>query len=268
MRIHNTKWNLIYSKTDANDAWTTFNTIITEIMDEVAPMKEIRIKNRTDPWINSELLHHIEHRDNLLRQLTRHKDNVELRQEYNRARNKLARDIKTAKADYFYRMVEEYKHEHRKPWKQLKKTGHREKPKETPAMVLDIDADPSHDKIRIANYFNTFFTTVSETLARNLPVPPNKFTKDTPTFQNYYTNKGILPNRFTLATVSTDFTLRELIKLKTNKSTEPDKLPARFLNNGAKIIAEPLTHIMNTPAMTDTVPKELKEALVIPIYKK
>ncbi len=29
-------------------------------MDEVAPMKEVRIKNWTDPWINNELLHQIE----------------------------------------------------------------------------------------------------------------------------------------------------------------------------------------------------------------
>ncbi len=154
-------------------------------------------------------------------------------------------------------MAEEHKHEPCKPWKQLKKTGYREKPKETPAMVLNIDRDQSHDKVRIANYFNTFFATVAEALARNLPVPPNKFSTDTPTFQNYYTNKGILPNRFTLATVSTEFTLRELTKLKTNKSTEPDKLPAKFLKDGARIIAEPLTHIINISIMTDTVPKEL-----------
>ncbi len=84
-------------------------------------------------------------------------------------------------------MAEEHKHEPCKLWKQLKKTGYREKSKETPAMVLNIYGDPSHDKVRIANYFNTFFTTVAETLARNLPMPPNKFSTDTPTFQNYYT---------------------------------------------------------------------------------
>ncbi len=142
-------------------------------------------------------------------------------------------------------MAEEHKHEPRKLWKKLKKTGYREKLKETPAMVLNIDGDPSHDKVRIANYFDTFFTTVAETLARNLPVLPNKFTTDTRTFQNYYTNKGILPKRFTLATVSTDFTLRELTKLKTNKSTGPNKLQARFLKDGGRIIAEPLTHTIN-----------------------
>ncbi len=151
-------------------------------------------------------------------------------------------------------MAEEHKHEPRKLWKQLKKTGYRKKPKEIPAMVLNIDRDPSHDKVRIANYFNILLTTVAETLARNLPVPPNKFSTDTPTFQNYCTNKGILPNRFTLTKVSTNFTLRELTKLKTNKSTGPDKLPARFLKDGARIKTGPLTHIINISIMTDTVP--------------
>ncbi len=56
---------------------------------------------------------------------------------------------------------------------------------------------------------------------------------NTPTFQNYYKNNGILPNRFRLTTVSPDFTLRELMTVKINKSTGPDKLPARFLRDGA-----------------------------------
>ncbi len=165
-------------------------------------------------------------------------------------------------------MAEEHKLEPRKLWKQLKKTGYRDKPKETPAMVLNINGDPSHDKVRTANYFNTFFTTDAETLARNLPVPPNKLSTDRPTFQNYYTHKGILSNRFMLTTVSTNFTLRELTKLKTNKTIGPDKLPARFLKDGVIGIAGPLSHIINISIMTDTVPKELKEALVTPIYKK
>ncbi len=32
-------------------------------MEKVAPEKEIRIKSRTDPWINNDLLHQIENRD-------------------------------------------------------------------------------------------------------------------------------------------------------------------------------------------------------------
>ncbi len=94
-------------------------------------------------------------------------------------------------------------------------------------MVLNIiDGDPSHDKVSIGNFFNTFFTTVAETLAQNLPVPPNKFPNNTQTFPNHYTNKGILPNRFTLATVSTENILHntnwDLIYSKTALTVSTD----------------------------------------------
>ncbi len=72
------------------------------------------------------------------------------------------------------------------------KTGYRDKPKENPAMVLNIDGETCHDKVKIANYFNSFFTTIAGTLAANLPLPPNKYTTDTTTFQDYYIYKGIL----------------------------------------------------------------------------
>ncbi len=92
-------------------------------MNVVAPEKEIRIKNRTDPWIN-DILQQTENRDKLLKRLTRHRDDSDLRLECNRARNKLARDIVTARAEYYYNAAEEHKHEPRKLWQHLKTTGY------------------------------------------------------------------------------------------------------------------------------------------------
>ncbi len=48
-------------------------------MDEVAPEMEIRIKNRTDPWIDNDILRQIENRDKLLKRLTRQKDDADLK---------------------------------------------------------------------------------------------------------------------------------------------------------------------------------------------
>ncbi len=109
---------------------------------------------------------------------------------------------------------------------------------------------------------------VTETLASKLPLPRNKYTTNTPKFQSYHKDNGIFPNRFRLATVSPDFTLSELIKQKSPQSTGPDKLPARFLRDEAKVIAKPLTRIINSSIMTDTVSRELKGTQVTPIYKK
>ncbi len=44
LRRKNFEW--ITTTTDVNDALTIFKTLITEAMDETAPEKEIRIKNR------------------------------------------------------------------------------------------------------------------------------------------------------------------------------------------------------------------------------
>ncbi len=104
-------WYLVYTYTGVNDAWSTFKTTITEVMNKVVPEKEMRIKNRIDPWINNEIVHQIEFLDKLVRRLTRHKDDTELWQEYNNSRNKLVRNIKSALADCFCNMTEERKHE-------------------------------------------------------------------------------------------------------------------------------------------------------------
>ncbi len=99
-----------------------------------APEKEIRTKNWTDLWINNEILQQTENRDKLLKRLTRHRDDADLRLEYNRARNKLARDIVNAKAEYYHNATEEHKHEPRKLWQLLKTTGYSEKSKDSPTI--------------------------------------------------------------------------------------------------------------------------------------
>ena len=49
-RLHNTDWSLVHLSNNANMAWSRFKIILTEIMNDIAPLKYIRIKSRTDPW--------------------------------------------------------------------------------------------------------------------------------------------------------------------------------------------------------------------------
>ena len=34
-----------------------------DVMDKIAPVKEVRVKQRTEPWMSSEILHMISERD-------------------------------------------------------------------------------------------------------------------------------------------------------------------------------------------------------------
>ncbi len=68
--LRRTDWSTINFCNNVDIAWTRFKQILTAIIDEVAPNKEIRIKkNRIDPWITNKILHLIDLRDKAARKL-------------------------------------------------------------------------------------------------------------------------------------------------------------------------------------------------------
>ena len=56
---------------------------------DIAQEKEIRIKGRTEPWIDAEIIELMQERDRVLFNANRNKSDSELRKRYNRLRNKL-----------------------------------------------------------------------------------------------------------------------------------------------------------------------------------
>ena len=70
---------------------------------------------------------------------------------------------------------------------------------------------------------------------------------------------------FRFEDVSVDFICDQLKKLK--KKVGLDKLPARLLKDSAKIIAKPLTTLINTSLIYGYVPSEWKWVRVNPLFK-
>jgi len=49
-------WSDLYLCRDVNGAWVKFKDIFTSILNEVAPKREIKVKNHTELWMSSEIL--------------------------------------------------------------------------------------------------------------------------------------------------------------------------------------------------------------------
>ena len=62
-------------------------------------------------------------------------------------------------------------------------------------------------------------------------------------------------------------TLQALRKVKVNKATGPDNVPAWILKNHANILAGPLTAIFNSSLREGIIPDTWKSANVIPVPK-
>ena len=78
---------------DINDA---YSEKVTSVIDEIAPLKEIRIKNNSQDWLDAEINEEIERRDKSFAKFKKfrlHRDN----ENYKEARNKVQRMIKYKK---------------------------------------------------------------------------------------------------------------------------------------------------------------------------
>ena len=74
-------------------------------IDNIAPMKKVRIKQRTQPWITNEILQCIKDRDKAFRVYKKDSSDDNF-SNFNESRNKTQTMIYTAKRDYFKEKVE------------------------------------------------------------------------------------------------------------------------------------------------------------------
>ena len=77
-----------------------------------------------------------------------------------------------------------------------------------------------------------------------------------------------MENYFYFSTASEEEIENLLNGLTASKATGMDSLPARFLKDGAEVIACPLCHIINLPSCSRRNPEDMKNASVVPLYKK
>ena len=80
-----------------------------------------------------------------------------------------------------------------------------------------------------------------EVWLKNFPVG-NSYVKD------YYLKLRVCKDSFAFSLVSEDKVLKYLLKLRSNKATGLDGIPARFIKDSASIVTEPIARIINLSA--------------------
>ena len=101
-----------------NDAYSDFTGKVTSVIDEIAPTKEIRVKNNSQDWFDAEINEEIKRRDKLLARLKKSRlqsDN----ESYKKARNKVQRMIKNKKKNFVVGKLNENMGKTKELWKSL-----------------------------------------------------------------------------------------------------------------------------------------------------
>ena len=152
---------------NVDEAWAFFKWHFLSVLDLLAPLEEVRFKQRTKPWINSDILCLIRNRDNALTMYRRSK----IEHDYNQYlffRNQVNYKKAEAKADYFVNVVNDNKNQLKKLWQALKGLVISSKCVTKSNMIgLKINGDVCLDKSLIAEHFNVFFSNIAHKLVKN-----------------------------------------------------------------------------------------------------
>lgn len=176
-----------------------FKDKFTSVLDKIAPVKQVRLKQRAVKWMNSDILDPIRQRDCFWVKFKNFKENSAY-EGYIRLRNQVRYKIDKAKSHFYRDAVYENQNQPKNLWKILKDIGAAGTRKAKSCLGLCIDNVTCFDKSKIAGHFNTYFTTIASSLVANLPAPPGRFSL--PFIEGFYQGKNVSKDMFQLREVS------------------------------------------------------------------
>ena len=129
---------------------------------------------------------------------------------------------------------------------------------DNPVEEISHNGSTIRDSFVIGNVFNDFFTSVGRKIQSSIPQV------STTSFGHYLSSPN--PNSMYLVTTNHEEVLSIISNLK-NSAAGPDEIPPKLVKAVAPLICDPLVHVFNLSLQQGIVPKALKTARVIPVYK-
>ena len=179
-------------------------------------------------------------------------------QRYKNFKNKLNHCLRVSKRNYYEKKLDDYKFNARGTWRILNEVINRQKKTSDLPSVFKIGEVECNDPVEIANKFCEYFTNLGPSLADKIPTSPKS-------------HMSFLTTNFVNSMFVDSATRQEIIEIansfRTGTAAGYDNLPMGIIKEAISAISEPITHIINLSLSSGVVPRELKIARVIPIFK-
>ena len=165
--IQNVDNNLV----DVNDQ---FYLRLEGCVERHAPLKKLtpkEVKFKYKPWITADVNKMIKLKNKLFQRKKQQANNLEVRRLYNLFRNRVNRELKKAKKNYYTKYFEENNNNIKKTWEGIRSIINIKSMKSTISQIkVNNKVIKNHKKI--AESLNNFFINVGPNTERNIPVNP------------------------------------------------------------------------------------------------
>ena len=246
---------------DVNDKFNDFYFRLAGCVNRHAPLKQLppkKIKFDNKPWISSKIQKMIKIKNNIFQRKKSNPLSDNLKRLYNKFRNRVNRELKKSKINYYSNFFDRNKSNVQKIWEGIKSIVNINKSKTRNITHLNSNGTVIDNPNLIAQKFNEFFVNVGPNTERKVPINPI----GNP--ENFLSNRNQF--NFIIANISNEDVL-DIISQLENKSTGPYSIPVDLLKLIPDLIIFPLCEIINLSFSTGIFPDHLKIAKIIPVFK-
>ena len=173
--------------------YTNLTTALQDIVNEIAPMKDIRVKGNSKPWFDSNIMEAIRIRDKLKERLLGTKLHVD-HERFKEQRNSLQQKIKNKKRNFVRNQLQKITEKPKELWKVLKNFDLRSKAAPISKMCLKENRFTQFDDKHKANNFKNFYSKLASDLVEKLPTAKNIFRENS--VKKYHSAMNIPSNSF------------------------------------------------------------------------
>ena len=245
---------VFYDPTDVYYAW---NLLFTELCNEHAPLKQIKVCSNSLPWVTKEIRITMNKKYKTLKK-ARQLNDPPLWDDYKRLRNKVSTMTNKDKAEYYSNLFDEVKSA-AAYWRLLKKTSGTTKVNRQAHRLKKDDRTLITDDTEKATMLNDYFRTVAEKL-----IGPAEEIKPL----NAHSRENVDTPSMTSIMDSQKEIEEKICKLKVKKATGPVGVSARLLKYAGMSIAPSLTSVFKQSFEACKPPDQWKIATVSSALKK
>ena len=264
--MKNTIWNndLFH---DPNGNYETFEKLLVDAKDRHFKAKTVRFnryRHKISPWATTGILHSIQFRDRMYRNLQSTSPNTDM---YNSLRQNLKsynsifkKTIRQAKIDYYADQFHHSKSNIRHTWSVVKVILNKWKNKREFPNYFVIDDREIKAHTDISNCFKRFFSLVGPDLAESInSTSAESFC--------YYLKQNIYSS-FEFNCIDIPKVRKTINDLSSKNSCGYDSISSKLLKRISEFIEKLLHLIINQSLCSGIFPDKLKIAKVIPLYNK
>ena len=248
-------FNYLVNETSVEEAANTFSAQIMKAAKLSMPVKTVKIKANSPPWLNDEILL-LRDKKQRIHTIAKRKDTPEHWRHFREVRNQLTDEIRKRKKNYlselddriskkgnfgtkdFWKLVNSF----------IKKTS-TNKNEIPPLEYEDKIIYENHEK---ANCFNRYFQSQSIITNEEEPLPLVEQHE----------------SQMTTPVLTVEETTATIINLNTTKAIGPDLIHNILIKTACIVIEQPLTDLFNKSLSEGIFPSIWKTAHVTPIHKK